>query len=402
MADVVSRRRMRLVGLTDEQRNQIIQMELARTREVKRTTHVFRRSDNAEIQMKRHGFLLEHKRAIDAILARVGQLMAETPFSTDFSADDKECVLNWMDEVDLIFHAFVPGNGDARRDPLGRMIDKLTWLNHSSYVCLTQVGIEAKALVLQWEHDGAFDDVVSGQHISFDDMEANATDFARRVERRVRRRAAARLIRRNVQRFLLDGQLGRRVEEFRVFGNTFYKHIDTPKLRLQSTRLVMLDAAQEMPKGRNHHAHGITLDELKHLAWHVSTFKVDDAIRQVEIATRKRHLFEHRCALKVQAAWHNFKLKQIKMIQLIEKLRQHHAVNNSKSKTKAKKSLVPTKSNTKLNVDTAVSTVVHTPRKPSKEFPRALEKQIKNPLDGDNTSSSSSDNNTEQHQKCHH
>ncbi|KAG9402860.1 hypothetical protein AC1031_006401 [Aphanomyces cochlioides] len=83
------------------------------------------------------------------------------------------------------------------------------------------------------------------------------------------------------------------------------------------------------------------------------------------------------------------------MIQLVEKLRQHHAVNNSKSKTKAKKSLAPTRSNTKLNVDTLVSTVVHTPRKPSKEIPRAREKQLKNPLDGDNTSSSSSINSSD-------
>ncbi|ETW06255.1 hypothetical protein H310_02549 [Aphanomyces invadans] len=340
----------------DQRQEDLIRLELARKRntkttstEAKLTSRSLRRSGRQSTQQRHHAVLLEsaNRTRIEAIVARVSAVVATAPFSTEFSHDDKEFVLNWVDEVDLILTAFIPCT-DPRRDPLGRMVDKLSWLQHS-YTCLAEAGVDAKALIASWERDGVLDsdssdDNDDGGHpieqISFDDMEAGA-EFARK-ERLVRRKAAARIIRRNVQNGPPTSHWSKRVEEFRLFGNTFYKDIDTPLVKTQTLKLftdeakavtVTLDLAKQSEAARQ-----MRLTHVMHLAQHVATFKVDDAIRHVAIAMQKRKLLENRCAVKLQLKWRAYKATKAKMMVLVEELRRRKKPASTKvtmAKTKA-------------------------------------------------------------------
>ncbi|KAF0688094.1 Aste57867_20255 [Aphanomyces stellatus] len=339
-----SNRSVQLTGLSHDQRHDVILLELARKRaaktttaEAKLTSRAIRRSGNKVTQERHHAFLLEPatRIRIDAILHRVNDVLATVGLSTDFSRDDKEYVLNWMDEVDLILNAFVAGD-DPRRDPLGRMVDKLAWLQHS-YLCLAEAGVDAKALVGQWERDGVLDsdgsddddDGASSAVPVFDDMEADA-EFARR-ERLVRRKAAARVISRTLTTTTGgSGLLANRMEEFRSFGNTFYKNIDTKVLQKESRRLGTLEDSQT--KGAQSQLPGMRLKDLMRMAQHVATFKIDDALRNVEISQTKRRLREERSAVKIQLKWRSYKYAQMKLLKLIEELRKKKQAAATKKK----------------------------------------------------------------------
>ncbi|ETV67203.1 hypothetical protein H257_16581 [Aphanomyces astaci] len=327
----------------DQRQEEFIRLELARKRntktastEAKLTSRGLRRSGRKSTQQRHHEFLLApaNRPRIEAIVARVSGVLAAVPYSTDFSQDDKEFVLNWVDEVDMILTAFMPCE-DPRRDPLGRMVDKLSWVQHS-YTCLAEAGVDAKALVAAWERDGVFDsdgsddddgDDQGGNHltvqISFDDMEADS-EFARK-ERLVRRKAAARIIRRNVHNGSATSYWSQHVEEFRLFGNTFYKNIDTPLVKAQTSRLLTDEAkaaAADDKLNEGLAGRETRLKEVMHLAQHVSTFKVDDAIRNVGIAIQKRRLLENRCAVKLQLKWRAYRGGKVKMMLLLEELKR--------------------------------------------------------------------------------
>ncbi|RHY06590.1 hypothetical protein DYB25_002575 [Aphanomyces astaci] len=326
----------------DQRQEEFIRLELARKRntktastEAKLTSRGLRRSGRKSTQQRHHEFLLApaNRPRIEAIVARVSGVLAAVPYSTDFSQDDKEYVSHRF-KLDMILTAFMPCE-DPRRDPLGRMVDKLSWVQHS-YTCLAEVGVDAKALVAAWERDGVFDsdgsdddddDDQGGNHltvqISFDDMEADS-EFARK-ERLVRRKAAARIIRRNVHNGSATSYWSQHVEEFRLFGNTFYKNIDTPLVKAQTSRLLTDEAkaaAADDKLNEGLAGRETRLKEVMHLAQHVSTFKVDDAIRNVGIAIQKRRLLENRCAVKLQLKWRAYRGGKVKMMLLLEELKR--------------------------------------------------------------------------------
>ncbi|OQR99001.1 hypothetical protein ACHHYP_07385 [Achlya hypogyna] len=335
-----------LAGLSGQARLDMIRQELLRAKEThpmrteaKLVVRSFERTEKPALQRKHHAFVLQQRDRITDILARVQHKLDTDELPFHFGVEDREYVAQWIEDVEFILYYFTP-QADPRNDPLGRMVDKLYWL-HQAYGCFAEIGHDAKTIIDEWERLGIFehdafsdddDDPRPYATLRCDATELDAAAEVFRKKRVLRRRAAARLIRKNLIVWLTTKHhVLHRMEEFRHFGNSFYKHIDN-RHSLKSYRA--------HPKPRATQQNGMRLEVLQRLCRHVATFKVDDAIRELEIATRKRRLLEARCAVRIQHKWRSYRLGKSRMMMLIKQLQEANAQAKRSSGPKVKPMLL--------------------------------------------------------------
>ncbi|OQR89053.1 hypothetical protein THRCLA_22756 [Thraustotheca clavata] len=277
-----SRAQVELSGLSGKARMDIIRRELNRAKgtttmlaKAKLMVRTFKRSAKPSMQCKHHEFLLGQKDRIHDILRRVREKIDANDIPFYFTFEDK-------DPLD-----------DPRHDPLGRMVDKMYWL-HQSYPCFAAIGHEAKDIIDDWDRLGVFDNEMfnddDGDMENYAILCCDATELDREAEQ---------------HRKSCSTKSSSKTD-------TFYKHIEKTGSKFS---IILSDTIR--PKFSSQ---GFQLETLRKLCQHVATFKVDDAIRHFNIATRKRRLFEERCVIKVQTKWRCYRLGRTKMMTLFKQL----------------------------------------------------------------------------------
>ncbi|KAL3670128.1 hypothetical protein V7S43_004443 [Phytophthora oleae] len=186
--------------------------------------------------------------------------------------------------------------------------------------------MDARALLERWDRSGIFDSESSSEDEDEDFALKNvgflpsdpAKENLRHLEQsyayqNVRQRAAASIIKRNILTWVrAKASFCERVAEIEVFGRTtdsLLKELSLTPAALNSngtTDIFALATGRCDPKSR--YSGSIAFKDLLQFSKHMALFPVDQALRTVEDVSRRRYLFDSRCAVKIQAVW--FKVRE--------------------------------------------------------------------------------------------
>ncbi|KAK1941200.1 hypothetical protein P3T76_007066 [Phytophthora citrophthora] len=186
--------------------------------------------------------------------------------------------------------------------------------------------MDARALLERWDRSGIFDSETSSEDEDDDFTHHNnsilpldpAKENLRHLQQsyayqNIRQRAAASVIKRNVLTWVRSkDSFCERVAEIEIFGRTteaLLKELSLTSAALNSngaTDIFALATGRCDPKSR--YSGSIAFKDLLQFSKHMALFPVDQALRTVEDVSRRRHLFDSRCAMKIQAVW--FKVRE--------------------------------------------------------------------------------------------
>ncbi|GMF59435.1 unnamed protein product [Phytophthora fragariaefolia] len=242
---------------------------------------------------------------------------------------ERDRFLGWAADVEKLLYEFEPTENHAY-DPLLQILELLQFLQ-DGHVCLAEVAMDARALLERWDRSGLFDSESSSE----DEDEENVgkgdnildnhrgllppdpvKEHMRHLEQSyayqsVRQRAAASIIKRNVLTWVRSkASFCERVAEIEIFGRTteaLLKELSLTSSALAgastnaSTDIFALATGRCDPKSR--YSGSIAFKDLLQFSKHLAIFPVDQALRTVEDITRRRYLFDSRCAMKIQFVW---------------------------------------------------------------------------------------------------
>ncbi|EGZ22711.1 hypothetical protein PHYSODRAFT_463045, partial [Phytophthora sojae] len=190
--------------------------------------------------------------------------------------------------------------------------------------------MDARALLERWDRSGVFDSESSSEDEDDDNADKSgripdnpgllppdpAKEQIRHLEQSyayqsVRQRAAAGIIKRNVLAWVRSkASFCERVAEIEMFGRTteaLLKELSLTSAALAgansngNTDIFALASGRCDPKSR--YSNTIAFKDLLQFSKHMALFPVDQALRTVEDVTRRRYLFDSRCAMKIQSIW---------------------------------------------------------------------------------------------------
>ncbi|KAH7482168.1 uncharacterized protein KRP23_5342 [Phytophthora ramorum] len=289
-------------------------------------------------QARRHAFLLrsDNKAALVGIIDTVRELAnygeeggskSSSQRNNGPSPLERDRFMSWAADVEKLLIEFEPSENHAN-DPLLRTLEYLQFLQ-DGHVCLAEVAMDARALLERWDRSGVFDSESSSEDDEYDDGNdsflggsigfltlSTAKDNTRHIEKSyayqsIRQRAAASIIKRNVLTWVRSkASFCDRVAEIEIFGRTteaLLKELSLTSAGLigaggnGSTDIFALATGRCDPKSRYNGT--IAFKDLLQFSKHLALFPVDQALRTVEDVTRRRYLFDARCAMKIQAVW---------------------------------------------------------------------------------------------------
>ncbi|KAG1713020.1 hypothetical protein DVH05_000749 [Phytophthora capsici] len=178
--------------------------------------------------------------------------------------------------------------------------------------------MDARALLERWDRSGIFDSESSSEDDDDDFTHQNngkvpldpAKENLRHLQQSyayqsVRQRAAASVIKRNVLTWVRSkASFCERVAEIEIFGRTteaLLKELSLGSNSNGATDIFALATGRCDPKSR--YSGSIAFKDLLQFSKHMALFPVDQALRTVEDVSRRRYLFDSRCAMKIQAVW---------------------------------------------------------------------------------------------------
>jgi hypothetical protein len=240
---------------------------------------------------------------------------------------ERDRFVAWAADVEKLLFEFEPSENHAN-DPLLQILEHLQFLQ-DGHVCLAEVAMDARALLERWDRSGVFDsesssedeedgdehDAHHGDHQGFLGT-GTVKDSTRHLEQsyayqNIRQRAAASIIKRNVLVWVRSkASFCQRVAEIEVFGRTteaLLKELSLTSAALAgasttgSTDIFALATGRCDPKAR--YSGSIAFKDLLQFSKHLALFPVDQALRTVEDVTRRRYLYDSRCAMKIQFVW---------------------------------------------------------------------------------------------------
>ncbi|KAG3029881.1 hypothetical protein PC121_g6580 [Phytophthora cactorum] len=289
-------------------------------------------------QVRRHEFLLrtDNKAALVEIIDHMRELGNDGEEAGDASKAsqrngpsplERDRFRSWAADVEQLLFEFEPSEIHDN-DPLARILERLQFLQ-DGHVCLAEVAMDARALLERWDREGVFDSESSSEDEDDDDDDDEREDFQnnrgllppdpvkenlRHLERSyayqsVRQRAAAGIIKRNVLIWVRSkDSFCERVAEIEIFGRTTEALLKELRLTTSALSGANLTGNTDIfalgrcdPKSR--YGASIAFKDLLQFSKHMALFPVDQALRTVEDVTRRRYLFDSRCALKIQALW---------------------------------------------------------------------------------------------------
>ncbi|KAG7394135.1 hypothetical protein PHYBOEH_005638 [Phytophthora boehmeriae] len=197
--------------------------------------------------------------------------------------------------------------------------------------------MDARVLLERWDRAGIFDsDSSSGEDEDDNDQTHSRNAFLaldpvkekrRRLEnsyayQNVRQRAAASLIKRNVLNWVRSKpSFCERVAEIEAFGRTtegLLKELSLTSAALAgdkasgNTDIFAITTGRYDPKSRYNGS--IAFKDLLQFSKHMALFPIDQALRTVEDVTRRRYLFDTRCAMKIQFVWRREVIKELEVV----------------------------------------------------------------------------------------
>lgn len=286
-------------------------------------------------QAQRHAFLLraDNKSALVGIIDSVRELANNGEEGSDGKISqrngpsplERDRFMAWAADVEKLLFEFEPSENHTN-DPLLRVLEHLQFLQ-DGHMCLAEVAMDARAVLECWDRSGVFDSETSSEDDDDDNDEMNerfpgagflpsdpAKESLRRLEQsyayqNVRQRAAASIIKRNVLTWVRSkASFCERVAEIEIFGRTTEALLK--ELSLTSATLAKANGGMDIfalatgrrdPKSR--YSGSIAFKDLLQFSKHMALFPVDQALRTVEDVTRRRYLFDSRCAMKIQVVW---------------------------------------------------------------------------------------------------
>ncbi|POM59097.1 Hypothetical protein PHPALM_36169 [Phytophthora palmivora] len=284
-------------------------------------------------QTRRHAFLLraDNKAAllgiIDSVrdLANSGEGRNNSSRHNGLSPLERDRFATWASDVEKLLFEFEPSENHAD-DPVLRILDYLQFLQ-DGHVCLAEVVMDARTVLECWDRAGLFDSDSSSEEDD-DGGENNrhipkshgflrpdpAKENLRRLQQsyayqNVRQRAAASIIKRNVLIWVRSkASFCERVAEIEIFGRTTEALLK--ELSLTSAGLAGVNSngstdifALSTTRPKSRYSGRIAFKDLLQFSKHMALYPVDQALRTVEDVTRRKYLFDSRCALKIQAVW---------------------------------------------------------------------------------------------------
>ncbi|KAF4044302.1 hypothetical protein GN244_ATG03391 [Phytophthora infestans] len=228
---------------------------------------------------------------------------------------------SWAADVEKILLDFEPSDA-YDNDPLVRLVERLQYLQ-DGHVCLAEVAMDARAILMRWDRAGVFDEESSSEDDE-DDTDEGSIHFRspdpvkenlRRLEQSyayqsVQQRAAAGIIKRNVLIWVRSkASFCDRVAEIEIFGRTTEAllkelRVTTPLSGVKLSANTDLFAPATGRGGlKPRYNASMAFKDLLQFSKHMALYPVDQALRTVEDVTRRRYLFDSRCALKIQAVW---------------------------------------------------------------------------------------------------
>ncbi|KAE9359897.1 hypothetical protein PR003_g489 [Phytophthora rubi] len=291
-------------------------------------------------QARRHAFLLraDNKAALDSIIDNVRDLASNgeeggyenksSQRNSGPSPLERDRFISWAADVEKLLYEFEPSENHSD-DPLLRILEHLQFLQ-DGHVCLAEVAMDARTLLERWDRSGVFDSESSSEDEDDDNDENSARipdnlgflppdpakQHLRHLEQSyayqsVRQRAAASIIKRNVLAWVRSkASFCERVAEIEIFGRTteaLLKELSLTSAALAgantngNTDIFALATGRCDPKSR--YSGSIAFKDLLQFSKHMALFPVDQALRTVEDVTRRRYLFDSRCAMKIQFVW---------------------------------------------------------------------------------------------------
>ncbi|ETL36628.1 hypothetical protein L916_11429 [Phytophthora nicotianae] len=290
-------------------------------------------------QTRRHEFLLraDNKAALVSIIDNVRELAnigeekgdgSKASLRNGPSPLERDRFRSWAADVESLLFEFEPSEFHTN-DPLLRIVECFQFLQ-DGHVCLAEVAMDARSLLERWDRAGIFDSESSSED-DYDDNDDRselvhsnggflspdpAKENLRQLEqsyayRSVRQRAAASIIKRNVLIWVRSkASFCERVAEIEIFGRTTEALLK--ELRLTTTALAgvningnsdLFALATGRSDLKSRYNVSIAFKDLLQFSKHMALYPVDQALRTVEDVTRRRYLFDSRCALKIQAVW---------------------------------------------------------------------------------------------------